>query len=274
MTVNKLKAGDGLINVGAVTADGLKSITAAKVDLTGAGVKLTGRLGKLTAHDLRDGAAVSAGGAPTAKTTVTAHELQDGFTLTVGSRLTLTAARVGRGTVTAPAIDGLTVTGDKKAHLAADFLADLTVSGVGVAAGPVVNKVKVNGAVTGATWNVMGAVNSVTVGTFTDSQLLVGFLPDPFGILAGSFTGNFGITQFTATGVKGVAGPAFANSVVAAATVGRVTLASVAEDNGGLAYGILAETAIGTVKVPGVVLAPDPGRPGDQQFGDFRLRVL
>ncbi len=178
VTVTKFKAkapapsGDGLVSVGAVVGSGLAGLTATASDLVGAGVSLNGYLGALSVRDIKNGADVTAVGAAAQKTTFKAHNVGDGTAVTVGSTVTsLKVARFGNGSVTAPALGTLTVTGDAKnkvgtvlTPIAGDFLADLTLMGTGDAKKPVtLTKATVAGAVTDATWAVTGNIGTVTV---------------------------------------------------------------------------------------------------------------
>jgi hypothetical protein len=135
------------------------------------------------------------------------------------------------------------------------------------------------GTVTGAAVAAGKTVGSVKAQTFVDSSLLVGFTPtdpaDPFA--GGTFAAGSKLNIFQVTGVKGSAAPAFGTSVVAAAGMGTVTLKSVAADDGGLKFGLLAADSIKTVTVatPALRLTnvlDDPTLPS--AFGDFEVRVL
>jgi hypothetical protein len=236
MTVSlKKKVGDGLIPLGGVVGTGLKSLKAPASDLVGSGIQLTGLLGSLKIHDVLNGADIIAQGTPAQTTSLTAHVLGDGTTITLGSRLSsLKAARFGQGTLTAPSLGSLRITGDRVHGISGDFAASVILTGAGVAPGkPALAVAVIAGTVQGAIFSVQGNVGSFTVGAFLDSRLLVGFgVPspgaDPFTAGTGTFSGEFTLGSFTATSRTATA---FVNSVVAAWTVTVVSLASAQTDN-------------------------------------------
>ncbi len=59
--VKKARHGDGLADIDSLTGGGLKSLSAGKIDFTGTGIALTGMLGKISVHDLLNGADITSG---------------------------------------------------------------------------------------------------------------------------------------------------------------------------------------------------------------------
>jgi hypothetical protein len=111
ITVTKPRggSGDGLVNIGSVTGDGsLKSITAAKSDITGDGINFPGSVAAISIHDLLNGADVKVGGTSTNKLSIVANNIGNGSDITSASQLsTVTTLSIGDGTITAPAIGTL-----------------------------------------------------------------------------------------------------------------------------------------------------------------------
>jgi hypothetical protein len=181
------------------------------------------------------------------------------------------------GSAWAPSLGTLKITGDKAHGVAGDFAAELALSGQGVAAGlPALGAAVIAGTVSGATLNVAGGVKSFQAGAMQDSQLYLGYVPttssDP--LAGGKFSGNFTLGSFKVIGLTGSAGPAFVNSVLAAQTVGTVSLQSVQSDNNHQLFGVVGHT-VGSVKI----LLPKPGLTWDSTHqvatpGDFRVDVL
>src|SRR5678816_1767503 len=77
---------------------------------------------------------VRTGGDATRFSKIKLHSLADGGVIETGSSLTsLTAAQLGAGSISAPVIKKLVVTGDKKLALAADMAADIELTGTDTA---------------------------------------------------------------------------------------------------------------------------------------------
>jgi len=143
ITVKKPRGGtgDGLVGIGEIDGTGLKSLSLGKNYLDGTagdGIHLTGFLGSLKLGDITNGADIFlAGPAPKAGQTIkiAAGAIGDGTDIAVtGAPLgSLTAVRVGTGTITAPSVGTITVKGRAKtkttAAIPGDFASDLTVTG-------------------------------------------------------------------------------------------------------------------------------------------------
>jgi hypothetical protein len=166
--------GDLRVSVGAITGTGLKALTAAKADLDGAGINLTGYVGTLAIGNVSNGADISTTTAapplPTSATKITAGVIGDGTAIAVAGVpiSTLTAISIGDGTITAPSIGTLSVTGKAKAGVVpaipGDFKSDITVSGAGLATGKMaLNSMTVAGAVFSGVVIDAPSVGSITV---------------------------------------------------------------------------------------------------------------
>jgi hypothetical protein len=192
-------------------------------------------------------------------------------------------------TITAPAIRNLQVNGD--------FTGALDVNGSGQRAGaPAVGNVRVTGGLTGA-WTV-ASLNSLHAGTVANAVIRSG--GGIGSIVAGSITGSTifaGLADTAAAGalptdksvfsapvaigsvsLKSKTPPQFTNSVIAAATLGKMNLGVVAVNNSGTAFGLAAD-AVGSVLATAADGAPirgsgltDPGQSITQT--DFNVRVL
>ena len=268
--------GDGLTTVSEIGGSDLRFISARKANLVGRGVDISGSLRALAIRDIENGADILAAGAPTLRTTITARHIGDGTAVALGSRIgRLTAARFGQGTITAPSLGTLSIRGDAKAGLPADFRGSVTLTGAGITVGrAVLSAVNVRGTVTGAQFRVAGTVNSFRSGAFVDSQLFVGFDPtNPANPLAGgNFTDGLKLVSFAVTGLKDSTTPAFDNSYVAADIIGRVSLRSVDAANVST-YGIIAQH-IGRAAVRDSDFRLDPELPTPQGVGTFEIWIV
>jgi hypothetical protein len=150
--------GDLRVSVGGITGTGLKTLTATKADLNGTGINLNGYLGSLTIGNVSNGADISVTTAtpplPTSATKITAGVIGDETDITVvGVPISsLKAISIGDGTITAPSIVSLSVTGKAKAGVVpaipGDFKSDITLTGTGLATGKfALNAVTVAGSV-------------------------------------------------------------------------------------------------------------------------------
>ncbi|WP_193789080.1 autotransporter outer membrane beta-barrel domain-containing protein, partial [Zavarzinella formosa] len=289
--------GDFSANVtlsGQGVAAGKPTLTSARIggNLIGSAWNVTGAIGSITAGGFDSGsitadilgtlaitknfgAAVTlsgqgvAAGKPTLTSARIGGAVQGGDWNVSGAIGSITAGQFDSGSISAYSLGTLTV--------ARDFNAGITLSGQGVAADkPALATVRIGGTVKGEDWDVAGNVGSITVGAFINSSLSLTYTPaDPDNpMFGGTFSGNFKLTTFTVTGVKGSTGEAFANSIVAAKTVGAVSLKSVATDNGGVQFGIVAKTGIGSVRVTSPRFAYDKNQPTPQGTGDFCVNLV
>ena len=114
--------------------------------------------------------------------------------------------------------------GDAKNAVAGDWDADLTLAGSGDAKiKQTLGAATVAGVVSGAAWQVTGAVGAVTAARLIDSSIRVGVDPAVVGLPAQAADFDqadalSSIKSLTLKGVKGSAGDDFVNSIVAAKT--------------------------------------------------------
>lgn len=267
--VKKSKTGTGLLEFGSLTGDGAcRLIAAPAVDLVGAGVQLGGSLGQLSVHDIPNAGSILAGDSANQVTRILAHAIGDGTTINVGGRIgTLSVARLGADTITAPSIGTLSARGDKKAMISGDCEATITLSG-GASGQQTLGSLFAAGTVSNVTLNVAaGNVGSVAASRILDSTIYVGYTPSnssaPF--MGGTFIPNVRLNAVRASALAG----GFANSYCFAPIIGNVNMASVVTTNGGIAFGIGAGQSISSVSVRTPKFHWLPSGADDQSLGDF-----
>jgi hypothetical protein len=212
--VGKGAAGDGLVNINSiVSGGGLKSISAKAADLTGDGIFLDGPLGKLTIHDILNGADIITGGTTAQSSAIKARVIGDDTIIALGTAIkSFAAASIGQSGIFAPSIGKLSVAGN-----------------------------------------------------MTNAHVFVGFAPDDTDdpLAGGTFAPG---ALLKSVGVKGT----FANSIIAATQIGKVSLATVQTNNNGVAFGIFAPT-IGGVTVKSPPFKWNPTGSADQSIDDFHV---
>jgi len=241
--VVKVVGGNGFVDIGAATGPGLLLFAAGKSDLVGAGVNFSGHLGTLRVRDIKNGADIIAGSAPTPLTTILAADVGDGTTINLGSGInTLRVARFGDGMITAPRIGTLSVTGAAIRSIPGDFAADVRLTGAGVLPGTrALGSMVVTGTIRGSAIEVAGNVGPVRTKAMVDSSLLLG--------QNGTIQPGLKLASFAATGFLGSSTPAFVDSMITADTIGTVTLKSVATNHPDQTFGVTAGTSLAAVKV-------------------------
>jgi hypothetical protein len=259
-------------------AAGLRSLSLAKADLVGAGISLNGYLGLLAIGDIGTGAALNLAGPAPAKpknagTWITAGVIGDGTAITSAAPISsLTAVAVGDGTITAPRVGAIKVTGRKagagRPAVAGNFGADLTVGAVDPAKGTALGSLKVAGAVTGSTIRVGGSVGLVSVGSFVGSRLFAGYTGPDTGI-GGAFDPSVSVGPFRVTAKSG----GFADSLVVASRFKNVALASAVTGNGGTPFGFVFHDRFGGLAVNDPKLTYDRAKGGTQLLaGNLEVR--
>jgi hypothetical protein len=251
-------AGDGRVSINEIDGTGAKLLSLGKADLVGAGINLTSFLGSLSIGAISNGADITlTGGPPTSRsaTRIAAGVIGDGTNINItGAALgSLKAIAVGTGTISAPSVGSIVVTGKHQtrtdAAIPGDFKSSLSVAGTGLANGmPALKSLKVAGAVSGSTILVgsiggSGDVGRVSVGSFVNSRLSAGYTGADNG--AGSFNLPSTVGSFTVTGKT----DAFAKSYVIATNFLNLQLTSVKIDNGGTKFGFLAHNAINKLSI-------------------------
>lgn len=281
ITLQKPQVGDGLISIGDIEGSGLKDLNASSSNLVGGGINqddgihLTGLLKSLTLHDVLNGADIVVQGTFSDTTTLSLHKVDNGTTIDLGSRIaSLTAASFGTGTVMAPSMGTLKITGDKAHGIAGDFGAVVNLSGQGVLTGRAfLNKVVIAGTVSGAIFKGPGNVKSFTVGAFDNSLIILGtYVPtDPNNLLAGgSLSSGFILGSFTAKGLP--TGSAFVNSIIVAGTLTAVKLKSAQTQNGGVPFGVIGHTVV-SVKIQTPQFSRDKKHPVTAK-DDFLVKIV
>jgi hypothetical protein len=146
----------------------------------------------------------------------------------------------------------------------------ITLGGAGVATNALTLGSFTAGVIDDSSIDVTGNVGKVTLGQMIDSELFAGFTPssssNPMG--GGSFGNGYQILSVT---VKGSTNAAFADSTIAAQTIGTVTLRSVNTNNNGVAFGILVNTGVESVTVKVPKFAFDRSGPSNQTLQDFEV---
>ena len=175
ITVTKALRGDGAVSIGRVAGSELKTLTASNSDLVGEGVRLSGFLGTLTVRDILNGAHVESGGTASQQTQLTARVIGDGAIVSLDSAIgTLKAVQFGTGQLKVPSLGTLTIKGDTKLNAAADFNADIELSGQGVQASKnTLGTATIPGVLRGTT-NVHGNAGTLTIGTIRGTLNITG----------------------------------------------------------------------------------------------------
>jgi hypothetical protein len=276
LTVKIKKAkigGTGTIEVDAITSDAaVGTLDAPGVDLTGAGVQLSGYLRNLRVHNISDGASIIAGGETTNRTKIVAHEIGDDVSIDIGTRLSLTAARFGAGSIDAPSADNISIRGDNKQGIPGDFEAQVTLTGEDVETNQLtLGRLSVAGKINGVIIQIDdGSVGSISAEQMINTQVTVGYSPDnPGELLSG---GDFAPDL---TLQKVVVRDRFENSFLVAANIGEVRLGFVVQNNiqndSHTAFGILADESIGSVTVKFPPFHWRSAGPSDQTLVDFHV---
>lgn len=300
-SLNKFTASGGVVNgnvaatgtikavsvyqaFGSLTLGGLATdATSVKADTWFAPITTAGVLSSLNvAKDFTGGVTATAVG--TVKVGLTLGGSFPGWNVTNGIK-SVSAGRIIDWAVTARFIGTLAAKGNRTAHLAGDILlADIHLTGNdGTVSRYGLKTLTATGAVRFSTFDVQeGSVLSVRVGRFLDSNLYLDYTPTgPFDTGAFDSTGVFKLGTFTTTAATGTnpANPtnwAFANSQVAADTIGSVRLSGVRTDNALTPFGIKFRSAGGSVQVKSADVS-DPNLPlntnltpsGGPLAGDF-----
>lgn len=292
ISVKKNKLGPpataGMMEIGAVTGSGVKSLSA-KFGILTEDLTLNGYLGSLTMAAVADDADITAGGTNTQKTKLNLGVVGDDVDIALGSSLSLLkATSVGDGSITVPSIGSIITRGD--------FESDITASGAGVLLGravvrnmnigghlvgstinidgtfvagkPLLSSLKVKGNIVDSTIDVAGDVGLVSATSFTGSTLLAGYSGPEDG------TGTFDVAATVKSFLIKGDNNAFSDSNVIASTFRNVSLRTIGLLNGGTPFGFYADNAINKLVYGKPVLfmyrAGDP----DAQINDFVVKVV
>jgi hypothetical protein len=256
--------GKGTVQLADVTVNGsLKSFTGKTADLTG-NFKLTGTLGKLTAHDTHNSRTltVAGSGVPVSLALANASDLSVNSASPIKSIKAAAWLDTDNAadTITAPALSSLSV----KGNMAADVVAGL------------LGKVSVGGSIQGATIRSDGDISSIRAGAMHDSAVYAGVRSDLTGMpsAAADFTKDALIKSFS---VRGKAPGSFSNTVIAAQDLGKISLGSVMTANNGTPFGVAADriAAVRSTLGSGKVSLKRLDAPADSQTqDDFTLRLI
>jgi hypothetical protein len=240
----------------------LKSLGGKTLSLTGH-VIVTGAVPKMTFNDVTGGATISIG---SGQTTIAADQVQD---LSVTSSDTIKSIKASQWLDTDATPD----------VISALFIGTITVKGAfqaDVSAGSI-GKMTVGGAVSGSNVRARQTIASVSVGSITDSLIFAGVddnattLPDALN----DFAGGSAIGAFS---VKSKAPGAFSDTLIAAETLGKLSLGTVATSNAGSTFGVAGDTVAsvsGATDAAGKFKRSALGDAADSlTVGDFVLRLL
>jgi hypothetical protein len=283
---------------------GLKTLSLGKVNLVGDGIAgdgitFNGYVGSVVVGDVLNGADILLNGTATTPrgvplpARITAGQIEGstatGLTdITVAAPLaSLRAIRIGQGTITAPSVGAIAVTGKAKTRTAAaipgDLQSDITVAGTGLASTkvPALRSLRVAGAVQGSTITVGGGagtdgnVGTVSVGAFVASVLFAGYAGPADG------SGTFNLPATVGTFVvrpptKAAPNNEFAGSHVIAANFNTVSVGAVDPDDGGTKFGFTYHTALRALTVKEPAFRFDPAGPAVQDLipGDFEVKKV
>ena len=168
-------------SVGDIVVNGsLKKIMAKTTDLRG-DLTVNGSLGWLTFDDIADDHTITIGQSakPKAGVIMKFDQVSD---LTINSEMpikTLSATEWVGGSLNAPSVGTITITGDKKRAIPGDLDVDVTLNGTGVSGSATVASVKVAGALSGA-WQ-CDSIKSISATHIAGADLTLNQSPDDKG---------------------------------------------------------------------------------------------
>jgi len=172
-----------------------------------------------------------------------------------------------RTTITAPSISKIAVAGD--------FEADITVTDASLA--DALKSLAVTG-VLDSTIRSAGGIGTVSAGRIVNSRIFAGINAGVTSLPASAanfINQNAAIKSITVKGIKNDPAPGFVNSLIAAATVGTVSLKTVQADNGQTPFGVAANTLITSFKFDGGLSFKNLTAVGDTTVDDdLILRVV
>lgn len=225
VTVTKVTGGDGEVSIGRVVSSGnLSSLSAAKSDLIGDGLSVSGLVGQITFDDVLNGADILIGGIAANSTKITLGDVGTGSEVRSGAALSTLATQSFRGNlIEAPAIGTFSTA-------AGPLLADLNVIGA-------IKTLTVKGGNANGDWTALnfGTV-SITGGGFTGTlratgtpeQLKTTPSVSSLSITGGPLTGLLsGLAGFNTLSVKKDSagnGGSVMDSTLSAKSFGTVTI--------------------------------------------------
>jgi hypothetical protein len=143
-----------------------------------------------------------------------------------------------------------------------DFGADVTATAL--------KSMNVRGGLVGSDVRVSGNIGTVRAGSANGSRVFAGVRSDVTTLPDGKddfVDASAGIRSFS------VVGGAFSNTLVAAASIGRVLLGSVTSSNGGTPFGVAADT-LRSLILPSLRLVNGSDPSASRNNADFYARIL
>ena len=234
------------------------SISGSRVDLTGE-LFVTGVARSIVFRDVRDGGSITLLGINKQAADTVSIRLRDVFESQIASAIPITSLTVARWVdadttadiITAPWIGDLDATGRKR-KIAGDFAADLALNSAGDT-DKTLNSAEIKGTLSGATWRASRSIGLITAARVVDSKIFAGVKATVTGLPATTddFTatptgkGPATIEVLAVPGARRSKAPAFANSIVAARSIGVVALGLVQTTNNGTSHGFAAQSPAG-----------------------------
>jgi hypothetical protein len=254
----------GTTQVSSVNVNGdLKSFGGKSIDLTG-NVAITGGVTKFTARNASGAHSINIGtGAPVS---LTFGNLAD-ISLSSGSAIKSLRANQWVDTdstpeaLTAPSVGTMTLKGD--------LMADLLVGSL--------SRLSVKGALSGSDIRSTSDIGTVRATAARNSLIFAG-VKNSVSALPASLSDLETAAAIKSVSISGKTPGSFSDTLIAARDLGKVSLGSVATENGGAAFGVSGDniasvrgTTTGGQKLSGKMLSDSSN---SSQDGDFLLRVL
>jgi len=147
-------------------------------------------------------------------------------------------------TIVAPSIDKLESKGDQKGGLAGNFAADVTLSN----SSSTMSALTINGLMDSASFRTPGSIKAASLGAASNSLIFAGVnpavstLPDSGTDFTNTGASIGSVTMKGTLTVGGGNAHSYVNTNIAADTIGKVTLRGVQRSNGGVSFGLAAES--------------------------------
>ncbi|MAE63913.1 MAG: hypothetical protein CMJ18_06535 [Phycisphaeraceae bacterium] len=282
-------ANKGDASIGDVTAQFLKRLSARKMTLDGH-VRVD-VLDDLKVADILDGATVTTLQAAQRGLRISAGRIGDVDFNLVGEVKRFRAIEYAAGRIVADVLTTFQTTGHRKLGSSGDVGADIVLSGLG-AKKATLARARIKGALDGVTWHVAGPgiklldvratvsnseirttgdIVSAKFGHMTDSSLLAGVHEAITGVGALSAASFVETAEIKRIRVKGL----LRNAFIAASLLSNVTLGDILPQNGGVDFGLAADS-IGRVRRNGggELVFPLGGAGEVERDGDYVFRLV
>lgn len=250
--------------VGGVTVNGsLKSLSGKAADLAG-NLTATGSLTKVQLRNAGQGTFSASGGAPSS---LQFADVTD-FNVTVAGPVK--SIKVARWSDTDAAPDAVTAPSLASLGSKGEFGADVLVDTLG--------KMSVGGTLVGSRVRSASGVASLRVGAAADSTVFAGVRPDLASLPTAAADFASPLATIKSFSVKSKSPGAFADTLVAAPVIGKVTLGAVASANGGTPFGVSANQILslaGASDAAGAFKVSKQDAPGEAvRAGDFLVQLV